>query len=395
MNEAFRYNPYSLKEVDQRVYQDLSRSGELPATIGPNNVILQINYACYLRCQMCDRHKWISSGAPSENALNTSELDDLMDQLQTLHTRKITLVGTEPVMREDLPQILTDIRTNGIKPELYTAGIKLDDAVIQAVLDTETDVAFSVDGFNKDSHNGIRMPDGTFDAFGRTLQSIHRLRQARDEWGLDANHVRISANFTIQKGNIRDLTAVTAEDIDHIGVDTLRMALVHGTGSYELNHSAFDILKSFIARLENLHPVTEVDLSSAIKYAAHGLIRVEDFDNNVLAPSSYLKTQNHPQCHIGEYSVMIDPQGNVRPCLYLYDDNGPFADTSRDKFIMGNIRSERFADIWEGKKYSEFRKGHFPDMTPGSKCRVCEYMEDFQRMDKAVANPKGIVQIGW
>jgi len=357
--------------------------------------MLQVNYACYLRCQMCDRHAWGSSGAPLRKILNISELNDLIDQLQTLQTRKITLVGTEPVMREDLPQILIDIRSKGIKPELYTAGIKLDDNIIQAILDTETDVAFSVDGFNPDSHNGIRMPDKLFDAFGRTLQSVYRLKQAREERSLDADHVRISANFTIQNGNILDLTTVTAEDIDRIGVDTLRMALVHGSGPYQLNNSSLGILKSFVAKLESLQTITEVDLSAGIKYAAFGLIRAGDFDNNVLVPSSYLEPQNHSHCHIGEYSVMIDPQGNVRPCIYLSDDNGPFTDKSRDEFIMGNIKYQRFSDIWFGEKYAAFRKSNFPDMTTASKCRTCEYMEDFDAMDRAAAKPQRVLRIGW
>jgi radical SAM protein with 4Fe4S-binding SPASM domain len=338
---------------------------------------------------------WTRAGAPTEKAFNTTELDDLFDQLGELGTGKITLVGTEPVMRPDLPQILADIRGRGIKPELYTAGIKLDDEIIRAILDTETDVAFSVDGFFPGSHNKIRLPDGGFDAFGRTLESIARLRLARDERDFKPDQTRISANFTVQRGNIQDLAVASAEEIDHIGVDVLRMSLVHGKGPYTLSSNTIGILRSFMERADTMDTKTDVDLSAGIRSAALGLINSVDFENNTLVPSSYLGIGKHPKCHIGEYSTMIDPQGNVRPCLYLYDDNGPFTDSSRDEYIMGNVKQQKFTEIWFGEKYLLFRQGNFPDMSPESRCRTCEYMENFKRMDKAMADPQGTLRIGW
>ncbi|MDZ7586193.1 MAG: hypothetical protein U0946_00420, partial [Patescibacteria group bacterium] len=108
---------------------------------------------------MCDRYKWTEQGAPVEKTLTGPELFGLFGQFGALKTRKITLVGTEPVLRPDLPQILTDIRQQGIKPEVYTAGIILKDEIIGSILENFSDAAFSVDGFYPNSHNRIRMPD--------------------------------------------------------------------------------------------------------------------------------------------------------------------------------------------------------------------------------------------
>ncbi|MBI4225740.1 SPASM domain-containing protein, partial [Candidatus Roizmanbacteria bacterium] len=182
-----------------------------------------------------------------------------------------------------------------------------------------------------------------------------------------------------------------------IGVDVLRMSLVHGKGPYSLSSDAFDTLKFFMTRLNTMETETDMDLSAGIKYAAQGLISPADFENNTLVPSSYLQEGMHPKCHIGEYSTMIDPQGNVRPCLYLYDDNGPFANSTRDQYIMGNLKEQKFADIWLGDKYTQFRNGNFPDMSPDSRCRTCEYMQDFSAMDRARKNPQpgDSLRIGW
>lgn len=390
--DSLSYSPIILTDQE---YGRAFKDREAHSLIGPHNVLLQVNYACYLQCQMCERHAWTEDGAPGNEVLSTNELKKLFAQVSRLGARRITLVGTEPVMRQDLPTLIHSIRTEKMKPELYTAGIKLDQDVIDAVLDNGCDVAFSLDGLQAASHNGIRTTSKSFDAFDRTLSSIGRLKEARRTRNLSSNETRISANFTIQRGNIEDLRQVTADDIEKLGVDVLRMSLVHGQGEYSLKESDLAILKDFAERAPFLDTQTEIDLSPAVRYAAQDLIDGSDLINNVLIPSAFLKG-SHPKCHIGEYSTMIDPIGDVRPCLYLYDDNGTFQGSNRDEHIMGNVRRSSFGEIWNGDKYTQFRNGDYPNMEEGSRCRTCEYMGDFDLMDQAITTPtQGKIQIGW
>lgn len=389
---------YDRKSVGIVDYRDALRTKEAHTLIGPNNVLLQVNYGCYLHCEMCDRHMWSSNGAPVDQVFTTEELFGMFDQLRDLGTRRVTLVGTEPVLRHDLPEILTYLREQGIKPELYTAGVLLTDEVIESVLNNSVDTSFSVDGFYKSSHNSIRVPGRKFDAHGKTLDSIHRLREAREKRGMTQSEARITANFTIQRKNIHDLETATAEEIDQVGVDVIRMSLVHGEGEYILNSQDIPVLVGFAERVKQMDDLdTKVSLSAGIKYLVRRMIHPEHFDQNVLVPSATLDGSMSIGCHIAEYSTMIDPQGGVRPCLYLYDDNGPVATSDRDKFLMGNARQQRFADIWNGERYMAFREEYrFPNLAPGSRCRTCEYTNQFEAIDKALANQQdGAIQIGW
>jgi radical SAM protein with 4Fe4S-binding SPASM domain len=395
MSKELLYQPLLLPAAD---YRQAVENKEAHSLIGPNNVILQVNYSCYLHCTMCDRHKWTTQGAPVEEAMTGPELAQLFSQAAALKTRKITLVGTEPVLRPDLPQILTDINEQGIKPEVYTAGIVLQDQVISSILQNSGDAAFSIDGFYPESHNGIRMPDKAFDAFSRTLSSISRLRSARDKSGLTADQSRITVNFTIQSGNLNDLLTAGPDEIEALGVDTLRLSVVHGQGPYVLDRTAIPVIAGFVKRLESAGQLrTEVSLSSGIIYLLAGKITPEDFDQNILIPSETLRGKTKTRCHIHEFSTMIDPEGNVRPCLYLYDDNGPYDTSNRDEFVMGNVKQNSMAEIWNGERYTAFRKAYeYPNLSPGSRCRTCEYNDHFEELDQITAGATTeTVQIGW
>ena len=175
------------------------------------------------------------------------------------------------------------------------------------------------------------------------------------------------------------------------------MSPVHGNGSYALDRHDLPDLRSFASRLARMQPRTrtQVDLSSSYLSVVNGSITDADFDDGVLVPSVCLTGNSAPRCHIGNFSVMIDPVGDVRPCLYLYDDNGPYVGSDRDKYVMGNVREQPFADIWNGDRYQRFRKGGYPDMSAGSRCRTCEYIEDFMDIDQRVRNSEGTITIGW
>lgn len=353
---------------------------------GPKTVLLQVNYGCYLKCVMCNKHKWNKEGAYEKNTLTTDELIKLFHDLKSLDAKRVMLTGTEPVMRKDINLILKGIYDAGLKAEIYVAGIKLKDSVIKSILDYSVDVAFSVDGFYSESHNKIRLPDNKFDVFKTTLESIHKLNERRTIRNISQSEVSIMANFTVQRDNINDLKTATNKEIDALGVDFIRMNLVHGLGKYSLDENDLKILIDFAKRLPNLNLNSEINLASDFKYLVNGRINPSDFKKGLHIPSDVLNGSLKIRCHRGEYSTMIDPEGNVRGCQYLYDDNGFFNNSTRDKFILGSIRDKSIIDIWNSDEYLNFRTGVFPDLTNGSRCRSCEYMGAFEEIENKSKN---------
>lgn len=393
------YQPliYSRRQISSADYLAAAKEDEVQNVIGPHNVLLQVNYACYLHCEMCDRHEWVKNGAPTDETLTTNELFELIDEFSEMGTRRVTLVGTEPVMRKDLPLILEKIRSTDIKPELYTAGIVLSDEVIHSAIASSSDVAFSLDGFRAESHNGIRVPDRSFDAFKTTVQSANRLSSARSEAGVEKENVRITANFTLQRWNIGDLRDVTPEQIDSLGFDVLRMSVVHGKDSYSLDSSDIPAIVAFMKKIKQNPPSTEISFSDSMEYLDQGLISPLDFDKNSLIPTAISDGTRKLKCHIADYSTMIDPRGDVRPCLYLYDDNGPFSASDRDQYVLGNVKEYSFRQVWNNEAYTAFRKSTaYPNLEPNSRCRTCEYFQQFQAFDEALSGTLvNLIEIGW
>lgn len=398
---------YQKRVIDAADYRRASESQEAHNLIGPNNVLMQINYGCYLRCQMCDRWEWTQKGADRDLELGTLELDQVFDQLATVGAKKITLVGTEPVIRSDLPEILSAIRMRDMKPEVYNSGIRMPSNVVDAVLKNSADVAFSVDGFFPESHNAIRWPDGNRDVFTRTVNTVHALRRSRDAAGLTDKHVRLTANMTLQDKNIDDLSRATDEDIDALGVDMLRVSLVHGIQDdgtidpYCLDSTHMQTIADFYRRFQNRSEGrTRVSFSAGIKYISEGMITSQDFDRNILIPSEVVSGDSDMQCTIAEWSTMIDPEGNVYPCLYLLGDNSPYDDKSRHEYRMGNVKEQSFSDIWNGDRYTDFRSSHFPDTSDNSRCLTCEYVDRFPEMNNAAVSGRNQIggsnlEIGW
>lgn len=382
---------YAKRVIGSNEYQYASEIGEAHKLIGPNNVLMQINYGCYLRCQMCDRWEWTRTGADRSTEMDGLELDRVFDDLATAGAKKVTLVGTEPVIRSDLPEILYAIRERGMKPEVYNSGIRMPVKVVEAILSNSADVAFSIDGFFPESHNSIRWPSGNRNVFGQTTETIKRLRSARESAGLGPGHVRITANMTLQDKNIDDLPRTTGENVDQFGVDMLRISLAHGiqddgsVDAYCLDERHMSALKDFYTRFQTGTGQTRVAFSAGIRYVSEGLITPEDFNRNILIPSDVASGESGVKCTIAEWSTMIDPEGNVYPCLYLLGDNSPYDDATRHKFNMGNLREASFGDIWNGDRYQEFRESHFPLIEDGSRCLTCEYVDRFSEMND-VAN---------
>ena len=65
-------------------------------------------------------------------------------------------------------------------------------------------------------------------------------------------------------------------------------------------------------------------------------------------------------CHYPWSSFAIKSNGEVAMCTEDYNN----------EIILGDIKKESLHEIWNGKKYNEFRKTHFEKQT-GDKCNMC------------------------
>ena len=155
----------------------------LPSQIKPLSVHLKLTENCQARCISCDywKSRW-------QDAINTDQAVDLLNQIGAAGIRSLRLTGGEPLLRRDLFHILKKANTACFKRIiLQTNGLlikKLHDAINESPI---TKICVSLDGL-KQTNDLIRGIQGYFDL---ALEGIRLLRNKQVAFSVTLN--RLSA----------------------------------------------------------------------------------------------------------------------------------------------------------------------------------------------------------
>src|SRR5262245_50546962 len=86
-------------------------------TAGLRNVFVHLTKACNLRCRYC----YFSASKPLPDELTTSELKKLWPQVAGLRPLKIVLTGGEPLVRDDIVEVLENLRAATRRQPIFCA----------------------------------------------------------------------------------------------------------------------------------------------------------------------------------------------------------------------------------------------------------------------------------
>jgi len=120
-------------------------------------IFLYITARCNQNCPICY--------LKFNNYLNRKDLDMSSGQIKKIvkkyHSREIILLGGEPTIREDLPEIIKIIKKSGNNPAICTNGLKLGDKnyVKKLKMAGLRDIALQFDGFNQTANVKFRGQD--------------------------------------------------------------------------------------------------------------------------------------------------------------------------------------------------------------------------------------------
>lgn len=153
-------------------------------------------------CRHCDMtcpHCYVAAGPKkSPTDLSTEQARAVIDDLAATGVRTVIVSGGEPLLRDDVFELLAYLREKGISAQLSTNGIHIDAAVAARLKALGVGyVGVSVDGtraFN-DAYRGI---EGAFD---RALAGLAHARDAGLKTGL---------RMTVTRRNLGQLTDVLA-----------------------------------------------------------------------------------------------------------------------------------------------------------------------------------------
>jgi MoaA/NifB/PqqE/SkfB family radical SAM enzyme len=113
------FHPEELQAQKDQLRQAVLHARPFP----PWYVKLKVFYGCNLKCEMCNH--WRDTREPPMSA---DRFKEVLRELARLGTKKIHISGGEPMLRPQVPELVEEAATLGIKVTMTTNGTLIDKA---------------------------------------------------------------------------------------------------------------------------------------------------------------------------------------------------------------------------------------------------------------------------
>lgn len=268
------------------------------------------------RCNLLCKHCYRESGpdADIQGELTTEEGKTLIGQIKNAGFRLLILSGGEPLMREDIYEMVSTAKQVGLVPAMGTNGTLLSADVARELMDRGLKgIAISVDSMEKEYHDDFRGHAGAFD-----------LTQTGIDHALAAG-LRVQINLTLTEKNQGEFHKM-ADYYEKRGVHAIHPFFLVPTGralSMEdegLREQAyFTMIRKILEKQKTSSLELKPTCAPQFMPMAKEMGIAQRFTRGCLAGTAY---------------CCILPQGEVHICPYL-------------PVSAGNVRENPFEDIWK------------------------------------------------
>ena len=254
----------------------------------PLKAMFELTYRCNFRCIHC-----YAVSDKKKKELTTAEIKQVLDQLKDAGCFHIGFTGGEPLIREDIFEILNYAKINGFRISLLTNGFLIDKNMAKKIASLGTSlnrVDISVLGATKDTFEKITRKKGSFE------KVINSIRLLKDE-GVD-----VQIKSTLMKPNKDEFLMIKklSERFD-------TMFRYSPTINPRINGDKSP-LKYQVA------PVQVYELRKKLN-SSRKLINEEELEGR---SSENLGRKNLFRCGAGQSEVTISPYGEMNLCLEIH-----------------------------------------------------------------------------
>lgn len=326
----------------KRIYQYLllHLSGALHRPLcGPALGTLMVTYRCNFHCAMCDMPVKASAQARSGmKEFDTARFLEVIREFADLGVPGIGFTGGEPLLREDIFELMAATRRHGMIAHLNTNGWLLGDEEARRIIDIGVDsVNISLDGATAATHDRIRRCSG---AFEHALKAVERLTMLKHN---QASHVRIKTVAVIDDMNIDEVPEMIALS-RRLGTDCVEF----------IPRQPFKGISKEEAASPELLAKADKLIDYLLGSRDHGVIIENSPAHLRLFRDSFAGLPSPVRCSAGYNSLAVDCYGDVFPCV-TWINWGRAA---------GNIRDKSLKELWHSKEYQQQRE-------EVSRCRDC------------------------
>jgi len=296
---------------------------------------------CTTQCAMCDHYKL---GEKTEG-LALGEKYEVLRMIKELGTESLIVSGGEPLADNDLAAFVKRAKGHELNVGLLTSGVCPGGSPVaqQLAMDLASNCAWiqvSIDSFAKDIYKEIRGQD----YLDVALDSVKALYEAKVE--------RLEVCVTIQKANISEIPSMPEEITRRLppSVD-VRFKFAHGPAN---GRDYLPTSNEITTLWRALTPTTQ-------QYNWGYLVQMlqdRHFDVDGLSRGVPLEAKMHDYsgqrytCHALRLTCVIDANGDVYPCCFLFDDNRA-SSIIRSSYRLGSLRQEGMAVPSDGNPLAE------------------------------------------
>ena len=303
----------------------------------PIEVTYLITNACNAKCKHC----YLNAGRPLPNELTLGEVKKLFADLYDAGVVNIEFSGGEPLLRRDFMEMLKIAQSFDFAISICSNGLLIDEKIAKNFKNIGVElVQISIDGL--EANNDFLRGKGAFEAAGN---AVKYLKEAE---------IRTFVRTTVTKKTLYELEQLVNLAID-LNADLFGAKLFHPVGR------GIGYKEDFMLNSEDMQRFHKIilRLSKTYKDKIHILSDNPGFFESRMSNKVSEEEKKTFICQGGRSWCVIMPNGVVTPCDII-------------PFYAGNIRKEKFSEIWE--KAAVFKA--FRDFDPNSLkgvCSSCEY----------------------
>lgn len=341
--------------------------GRLPETGSyfPTRLNLRLLYKCNLRCKMCGQ--WGESGSyhtydssKQAKVLGQDVIAGVLNELKPKGLRLVDMEGGETLLYPHFEELLLNLQRLNIYVKFATNGTLLEKHSEGIIRSGVRSVTVSLDG-DRETHNRIR---GQRWAYDRTIGGLRALSEMKKRLGRYTPLVQVA--YTMSRHNGAAALGNLCEDLRGKALaDVLEVKLTPIFVPRQAEHEYLALISRYFGLNEGITSPGGfrddysdfVEEGARIVEVAEELKRAPlDFFLELLPHiplqevprlySDYAWDLGRNPCTVPFSEPTIDADGNVYPCNLFTDA----------ALSMGNVNETSFLDIWEGERFTTFRK---------------------------------------
>ncbi|MEP7014007.1 MAG: pyrroloquinoline quinone biosynthesis protein PqqE [Verrucomicrobiota bacterium] len=300
----------------------------------PYALLAELTYRCPLHCPYCSNPARVRN----DRELAAAEWSRVIREAAALGVLQVGFSGGEPLVRQDLAELVRSAREAKLYTNLITSGIKLDETrageLREAGLDSVQLSLQSDDVDLADEIAGAR-------AHERKLNAAAAVRAAG---------ISLSLNFVIHRRNIDRLPQLI-ELAETLGAERVELANVQFYGWAFLNREALLPTREQVERAREIATAAKARLAGKI-------------DIFYVLPDYYETRPKPCLSGWGQRYLTVNPIGDVLPC--------PTASSAIPDMRFENVRAHPLDWIWrESESFNRFRGTEWMP----EPCRSCPQKE--------------------